>query len=154
MITDKHREIIRYLQGDLPIQERPYAEIAAQLEITEEELLQELSYLKEQGYLRRVGAILYHYKAGINHNALVAWKITESKIEDIGEIMANSSYTTHVYQRQSHPEWPYNLYTMIHGKDREDCLRIARELSQAAGEDNYTLLFSSREFKKTSMQYY
>lgn len=154
MLNRKQKEIVRLLQGDIPLERRPFAQLAEQLSLDEEELLEELRHLQKEGYLRRVGAILYHRRAGFTHNAMVAWKVEEEKIEEVGKRMASSPHTTHVYQRVTHPEWPYNLYTMIHGGSREECQKIAAELSRDTGRDDYLLLFSTREFKKSSMRYF
>ena len=154
MLNRKQKDIIRLLQGDMPVSKRPFAELAAQLSISEDELLHELRFLQQEGYLRRLSSVLYHRKAGFTYNVMVAWKVEESRIDNTGKLMSSSPHTTHVYQRETHPQWPYNLYTMIHGKDENECMDIVASLSQLTGETDYILLPSIREFKKTSMKYF
>ena len=154
MLDDGQKEIIKLIQGDIPLTSRPFAQIAHALAISEDDLLQELGQMKADGYLRRIAAILYHRRAGFTQNAMVAWRVPEERVQRVGEQMAASSRTTHVYQRETCEEWPYNLYTMIHGGTREECEEIAQELSRSTGETDYSLLFSTREFKKASMRYY
>jgi len=84
----------------------------------------------------------------------VAWKVKEDKIESVGKSMARFREVTHCYQRQTHKDWDYNLYTMIHGEDEGKCYEIAEKISRKVGVKEYVLLFSEREFKKTSMQYF
>ena len=154
MLNQKQKDIIRLLQGDMPVSKRPFAELAAQLSISEDELLHELRFLQNEGYLRRVGPVLYHRKAGFKYNVMVAWKVEEARIDDTGKLMSSFPHTTHVYRRETHPEWPYNLYTMIHGRNENECIEIVAALSELTGETDYILLPSTKEFKKTSMKYF
>ena len=85
---------------------------------------------------------------------MTAWQVDEDRIEAVGKIMASFKEVSHCYRRDPTPEWPYNLYTMIHGKDEDHCHRAAASMSEKSGVDTYTLLFSRRELKKTSMKYF
>lgn len=147
--------ILKIVQETLPDSPMPFAEIAQSLQITEEEVLTFLNSLKEKGYIRRFGATLRHQEAGYGANVMVAWEVQdETKIEKIAEQMISSASITHCYQRISHPLWPYNLYTMVHGRNKKECLQVIKELAKATGVTNYEMLFSDQELKKTSMHYF
>ncbi|MCP4345519.1 MAG: Lrp/AsnC family transcriptional regulator [Desulfobacterales bacterium] len=153
-LTKLEKRIISSIQGDIPITERPFAELAEKLGISEETLLESLESLYNRGVIRRFGATLRHQKSGFEANAMVAWKVDEEIINTVGEKMASFREVSHCYRRNPTPEWPYNLYTMIHAKDEDSCREIARKLSEKASINNYELLFSRVELKKTSMQYF
>ncbi|MFC1857725.1 Lrp/AsnC family transcriptional regulator [Thermodesulfobacteriota bacterium] len=154
MLTELEKKIIAAIQDDIAIVERPYREIARKIGIQEETLLSELKELCDQGVIRRFGATIRHQKSGFEANAMVAWQVDESRIDDVGQKMASFKEVSHCYRRSPTDEWPYNLYTMIHASDEESCRETARILSEQAGVDAYTLLFSRRELKKTSMAYF
>ena len=153
-IDDLAKKIIGLIQGDLPLAPRPFALLAAQIGITEERFIEAVRSLKRQGVIRRFGATLRHQEAGFSSNAMVAWVVPEDLIAEVGTAMARFREVTHCYQRRPQKDWKYNLYTMIHGDNREECYQIARRLSEQTGIMDYALLFSEREFKKTSMAYF
>jgi siroheme decarboxylase len=154
VIDEQDKRIIRLIQEDLPLAARPFAVLAEKIGITEDEFIARVRALKERGVIRRFGASLFHQKAGFSANAMVAWCVPEGRIVEIGEMMAGFREITHCYQRRPMNDWKYNLYTMIHGNTREECGGIARRISQSTGMNDYVLLFSEKEFKKTSMQYF
>jgi DNA-binding Lrp family transcriptional regulator len=154
MLTELDKKIIAAIQGDLPITARPYLEIARNLELTEEALLDRLKNLCRMGVIRRFGATLRHQKSGFEANAMVAWQVAEDRIEAVGDQMAGFGEVSHCYRRDPTPQWPYNLYTMIHARDEAACHDTVRRISAATGVPAYTLLFSRRELKKTSMAYF
>ena len=154
MITELERRIINLIQGDLPVASRPFAVLADQLGIPESTFLEEIRKLKEQGIIRRFGATLRHQEAGFSSNAMIVWRVPEERLEEVGKLIAGFKEVTHCYQREPQRDWPYNLYSMVHGNNRKDCHEIARRLSREVRISEYTLLFSKREFKKTSMEYF
>jgi len=154
MLTDLEKRIIASIQGDIPITERPYLDIAEHLGISEELLLKSLKNLCDKGVIRRFGATLRHQKSGYGSNAMVAWQVDEKDIDTIGERIAAFSSVSHCYRRSPKGDWPYNLYTMIHAKDEASCLELARNISTETSIDKYTILFSREELKKTSMEYF
>ena len=123
-------------------------------EVITEKFLEVLSSLHDRNMIRRFGATLKHQKSGFKANAMVAWKVPEERVEEVGSIMASFHEITHCYRRDPAPGWDKNLYTMVHGASEEECFAIAAKISEATGEKDYTLLFSRRELKKTSMQYF
>ena len=151
-LTDKETAVLREIQGDLPLVERPFAEVAKRLGLTEPEVLEMIESFKTRGIVRRMGAILRHRKAGVKANAMGVWKVPEPDIRRIGRIMAKDPDVTHCYHRDPVAHWPYNLYTMIHGETEQDCETIAQRLSRKTGIRTYRLLFSTREFKKKSLK--
>jgi len=154
MLTELDQKIIASIQGDIRITERPYLEIAEALGISEEILLERLKKLCDEGVIRRFGATLRHQKSGYEANAMVAWKVDEDRVDAVGEKVAAFSSVSHCYRRNPEDDWPYNLYTMIHAKDEASCRELARSISKETSIDNYTLLFSREELKKTSMEYF
>ncbi len=142
------------VQGDMPVTERPFLEIAERIGVTEESLLEILKDLTRRGIIRRFGATLYHQKSGFEANAMVAWKVDESQIEAVGEKVASFREVSHCYRRNPTTEWQYNLYTMIHAKDEASCREIARKISEQTSVNTYKVLFSRKELKKTSMKYF
>ena len=154
MIDELDKKIINLIQGDLPLDQRPFAVMARKIGISEGECVRRIIDLKKRGIIRRFGATLRHQEAGFSSNAMVAWLIPDDRVKETGEILARFREVTHCYQRKPQKDWQYNLYTMIHGSDPDECNRIAERMSRAAGTDDYALLFSEKEFKKTSMEYF
>lgn len=154
MLTEIEKLMVKELQEDIPLLERPFEPIADRLGIGERELLIKLRELKDRGIIRRFSAILRHRNLGINANAMGVWAVPEDKAEEAGIKMAAYSQVSHCYQRPVLPGWPYNIYTMIHGKAREECERAAMLISQETGIGDYILLYSTRELKKVSMRYF
>lgn len=153
--TAVQKEILRIVQDNLADSPAPFADIAASLEVEEDFVIDFLQELKDNGYIRRFGATLRHQEAGYDCNVMVAWEIpAEKDIDRIAEIMVKRSEISHCYKRKSNADWPYELYTMIHSRSEQDCERIVEEIRIKTGLQNYELLFSERELKKTSMRYF
>jgi len=154
MVDDPDKKIIGLLQDDMPMDPRPFAIMADQVGITEEQFLSRVKSMVDSGIIRRLGATLHHQKAGFSANAMVAWIVPDSKVEEAGRIMAGFREVSHCYQRVTQGDWKYNVYTMIHGNSRDECREIARRISKNTGINEYAVLFSEKEFKKTSMEYF
>ena len=154
MLTELEKKIIASIQGDIPVISRPYLEISKKLKISEETLLKTLKDLCDRGVIRRFGATIRHQKSGFAANAMVAWIVDEKRIEEVGEKMSSFKEVSHCYRRNPTNEWPYNLYTMVHANNEDACREIARTMSSETRVENYKLLFSQRELKKTSMKYF
>jgi siroheme decarboxylase len=153
-LSDLEKRVIAAVQGDMPIVERPYLAMAEQLGIGEEEFLRVLHSLVERNIVRRFGATLRHQKSGYTANVMVAWQVDEARVEEVGRIMASFRAVSHCYRRDPAEGWPYNLYTMVHGTDEAGCRQTAAKMAHKAGLTHFDLLFSRRELKKTSMQYF
>jgi len=154
MLTKLEKKIIASIQEDITVTARPYLAIAEKLGVSENLLLETLQRLCDRGIIRRYGATLRHQKTGFTANAMAAWQVDEDRIDQVGSKMASFREVSHCYRRNPTDRWPYNLYTMIHAGDEDACRQTARNMSAAASVDTYTLLFSRRELKKTSMIYF
>ena len=153
--TDTERAILRIVQFQLPDTLTPYADIAREVGTDEETVLNLLRRMKEDGSIRRFGASIKHQKTGWTHNAMVAWIVDEADSDAIGEVAAKNQRISHVYFRPtSAPDWPYTLYTMVHGRSEDECLQVIEELRRETALDEYAVLDSLEEFKKTSMTYF
>ncbi|HMM22852.1 MAG TPA: AsnC family transcriptional regulator [Selenomonadales bacterium] len=154
MLDALDKKIITVLQEDFPLVPEPYRELAAQIGIREEELLARIEKYRKSGELRRVGAVLRHREVGYAANALCAWRVSPARLEAVAAVMTASPAVTHCYSRMAQENWPYNFYIMLHGHTREECRALAAGLAQQAEASDYVMLFSTREWKKTSMRYF
>lgn len=154
MLDNLDKKIINIMQDDFPLVPEPYKYYAEKLNITEDELIYRLQSYKKHGQMRKMGAVLKHREVGFKANALCAWIVPEERIELVGQIMIKTMAVTHCYSRLTVKDWPYNFYTMIHAQNREDCEKIAQKLAEDTGIYEYKMLFSTREWKKTSMKYF
>jgi len=152
--NESERRILRMAQADLPDSATPYADMAAAAGVTEAEVLDLLARLKESGAIRRFGATLRHQKAGYGANAMVAWYVDDDDMARVGKYMSSRREISHCYHRINCLDWPYNLYTMVHAGSPEECRRIVEELVRESGIDDYAMLLSRKELKKTSMEYF
>jgi len=148
------KKIIRALQEDFPISPEPFKQIAENLDISEKVLLDRIQFFLDSGIMRRFGATLRHHQVGFKYNAMVVWKIPTTYSKEVGHRMAQFSEVSHCYERPTYPDWPYNLFTMIHGTSKDECFNIAKKIALAVGFFDYELLFSSHELKKVSMKYF
>jgi DNA-binding Lrp family transcriptional regulator len=153
-LDDLDKNIIAMMQEEFPLVAEPYREIADKLGISEDELLNRLKKYSESGKIRKMGAVLRHREVGYAANALCAWIVPDERIQEVGEMFAKVAVVTHCYARVSQPGWPYNFYTMLHANTREQCNMIASQLADQAGLSEYIMLFSTKEWKKNSMQYF
>lgn len=148
--------VIRALQGDMPVVSQPYAPAAEKCSMTEDQFLTHLQGMQERGLLRRVAAILFHRRAGFSANGMGVWKVPAEKVADVGSRMATFRGISHCYERPTYPDWPYALFTMAHGRSKEECDAILDAIAKDAGiaDDDRSILYSSTEFKKIRMQYF
>jgi len=150
------REIafIRELQKDLPIQPEPFAPWAQALGITVAALLEQAAAFQEQGYMRRLAAVLHHREAGFRANAMGVWKVPPERVHELGPKFAGFNAVSHCYQRPVYPDWPYNVFTMIHGRSPAECQKVIEAISGATGISEYAVLYSTKEYKKTRVPYF
>ena len=152
--TELEKKLIALIQADIPVTQRPFLDLAREIGAEEEDVLKTLRRLQKDGIIRRFGVTIRHQISGYQANAMVAWQVSEDRIDDVGRMMAAFEGVTHCYRRDPVDGWPYNLYTMIHAKTEKGCHELAKAMSTLASVKNYTLLFSRDELKKTSMQYF
>lgn len=153
-LTKTDEEIIKALQEDFPLCEEPYKVLAERAGVTEEEFLKRVQDFVAEKKIRKMGAVLRHREVGFKFNALCAWEVPPEKLDDVAKIMSNHPAVSHCYDRNTAPNWNYNLYTMIHAKTREECDAIVLALAEITGVENYQVLYSKKEWKKTSMKYF
>ncbi len=146
------KKILKSTQDGIPIVSEPFKQIAKELTLPEVEVLRRLEKLLKDGVIRRFGASIGHRAIGITANAMCTWNVPDEKVDTVGAIMAGFPEVTHCYERPRFPDWRYNLFTMIHAYSREECEKIAGEISIATGIKDYNVLFSEREFKKTGVR--
>jgi DNA-binding Lrp family transcriptional regulator len=146
--------LIREIQEDLPVEPEPFAAIAARLGLSQEELFGQAADLVVRGFLRRYAAILYHRRAGFRANGMGVWRVPEEQVLRIGQEMASFAAVSHCYQRPTYPDWPYTVFTMVHGNSVAQCEEILAAISQSTGIDEYLTLYSSREYKKVRLAFY
>lgn len=146
------KQLLKSIQDGIPIVSEPFKHIAKKLELSEGEVLRRLNNLMKEGVIRRFGASIGHRVIGITANAMCTWNVPDEKVEEVGAIMAGFPEVTHCYERPRFEDWKYNLYTMVHAYSREECEKIAKEISIATGIKDYRILFSEKEFKKTGVR--
>ena len=146
--------VIRALQGDMPVLEEPFAPSAAELGMSQESFLDHLAGMQERGLLRRVAAILYHRRAGFSANGMGVWKVPDDQIFDIGCRMAAVRGISHCYQRPTYEDWPYSVFTMAHGRSKEECDAVLDAIAEQTGIHERATLYSSTEFKKIRLTYF
>jgi DNA-binding Lrp family transcriptional regulator len=146
--------VIRATQGDMPVIPEPYAPAAEQLNIPQAELLAHLEGMQERKLLRRVAAILFHRRAGFSANGMGVWKVPDEQIMEIGPRMAAFRGISHCYERPTYQDWPYSIFTMAHGRSKEECDAILDSISAETGVTERATLYSSTEFKKIRLLYF
>jgi DNA-binding Lrp family transcriptional regulator len=146
--------VVRATQGDMPVRERPYDGAARRLGIPVPTLLEHMRDMRERRLLRRVAAILYHRRAGFSANGMGVWKVPAERIAELGPRMAAVRGISHCYQRPTYPDWPYSVFTMAHGRSREQCDAVLDAIARDTGIDERATLYSSTEFKKIRLLYF
>jgi len=153
-LTPLHHRVIALAQHDIPIISEPFKDIVEELDLSYDEFFKILNELKDAGVMRRFAGILNHRKAGFNANAMVVWDVDEERGEEIGKKAAEFSAVSHCYLRPKYPNWPYNLFTMVHGKTTEETNGIIREMADEIPHFSRRPLYSTREFKKVRIKYF
>jgi siroheme decarboxylase len=146
--------VIRATQGDMPIVAEPFAPAAAALGISQPALLEHLEGMQERKLLRRVAAILFHRRAGFSANGMGVWKVPDEEILEVGKRMASFRGISHCYQRPTYEDWPYSVFTMAHGRSKEECDAILDAIAEDTGIAERSTLYSSTEFKKIRLLYF
>lgn len=155
MIDAKDREIIEALQGGLPLVSAPYAQVAETLELDEDALLFRLAELKSRGVIRRIAAAPNHYKLGMTSNGMTVWDVEDNHITKLGTRIGQLPFVTHCYERpRALPDWPYNLFAMVHGADRNEVEVKRAEIAAILGDACRAkdILYSTRILKKTGLR--
>ena len=152
--TEEDKDFIRELQKDMEIIDEPFAKAANNLGITEDELFSKMKHYESLGVLRRFAAILRHRQVGFTANGMIVWKVPEDRITSVGETLGSFPQVSHCYERPTYDDWPYNVFSMIHCKTHDEAYDVAKTIQNQIDVNEYKILFSSREFKKTRVEYF
>jgi DNA-binding Lrp family transcriptional regulator len=153
-LSDLESRTISVVQEDLPVVERPFAAQAEIIGCTEADVLDALTSFKERKLMRRFAAVMNHRSAGYKANAMGVWAVPEDRLEELGPRMAGFARVSHCYRRPTYDDWPYSLFTMVHGMNAHECEETIAAIRDESGIDEYTLLWSVKEYKKTRVRYF
>jgi len=154
MLSATEIATIAVVQEDLPVVSRPFAVQAEAVGVSEDELLAVLASFKERKLMRRFAAVMNHRSAGFKANAMGVWAVPEDELGDIGPRMAGFSLVSHCYRRPVYEDWPYSVFTMVHGKNARDCEQTIDAIRAETGVEEFALLWSIKEYKKTRVKYF
>ncbi|MGZ4959921.1 MAG: siroheme decarboxylase subunit beta [Methylomonas sp.] len=149
------RKIIQATQGGLPLVAEPYRAIAEPLNLTAQEVMLRIANMQKAGIVRRIAAVPNHYKLGYRYNGMTVWDVDDRHVDNLGKRVAELPFVSHCYQRPRHlPDWPYNLFAMVHGKTEQDAERQIAVIAELLGDDvsRHAVLYSTRILKKTGLR--
>jgi len=155
MLDEIDRQIIQATQAGLPLTPEPYQTLAEQLGLTADDVMQRLSAMQDNGIIRRIGAVPNHYKLGYRFNGMTVWNVPDEVIDELGQKVGQLEFVSHCYHRPRHlPEWPYNLFAMVHGKSQEEVDKQIQQIKALLGDNNLgcDVLYSTKILKKTGFR--
>ncbi len=155
IINETDRKLIRVTQAGLPLVPKPYHSIAADLGMHPEEVKTRLSKMLAKGIIRRIGVVPNHYKLGMVANGMSVWDVSDGKIGQLGRLVGGLGFVSHCYHRpRALPDWPYNLFAMVHGENRDEVSEKVATIASLLGDDNrgHDVLYSKRILKKTGLR--
>lgn len=152
--TEEDKNFIRELQKDMQIIDEPFVVCANNLGITEDALFEKMRYYESIGVMRRFAAILRHRQVGFTANGMIVWKVPNDRILEVGQTLGSFPQVSHCYERPTYNDWPYNVFSMIHCKTQDEAHEMANTIQKQIHVEDYKILFSSREFKKTRVEYF
>ena len=152
-LTDIEIKLLAQIQSGLGLSRRPFEEIADGVGVDVGCVLKILNDWKQRGFIRRVGAIVNHFKVGLGAGAMVVWQVGDDRVEEVGMKFASFDEVSHAYERPATKEWNYNIYTMVHGKDSQSVAAAVKKMSEETGVENYKMLETVRELKKVPPTY-
>ncbi len=153
-LTGFEKDVIRELQEDIDLIPRPFDAMVDRLGVSHHELFDMAADFQDRMIMRRYSAVLHHRRAGFRANSMAVWNVPEERAIEVGAIMAQSKWVTHCYQRPTFPDWKYTHFSMIHATTSDGCESVAEQIAEATGIDDYMLLYSTREYKKTRVRYF
>ena len=154
-IDDIDRKIIQATQSGLPLVVDPYAEIARQLDLDEADVMQRINHMRDKDIIRRIGVVPNHYALGYKANGMTVWDVPDEHIAELGKKIGALAFVSHCYQRPRFlPEWPYNLFAMVHAKTKDEAMQQVEVIAELLGDMNrqHDVLFSTKILKKTGMR--
>jgi DNA-binding Lrp family transcriptional regulator len=149
------RQIILATQQGLPLDPQPFAVIAEQVGTSADEVMRRMSAMQSAGIIRRIGAVPNHYALGYRGNGMTVWDVPDEQVDELGEQVGALDFVSHCYRRPRHlPDWPYNLFAMVHAPDREQAMQLVTRIADLLGEADrgHDVLFSTRILKKTGLR--
>lgn len=156
LLTLQDQALISVIQGGLPLVARPYAAVAEQIGWSETAVIERINELQQGGIIKRLGVVVRHRELGYRANAMVVWDVPDDEVAELGRCLSGFEFVTLCYRRPRHlPQWPYNLFCMIHGRDREAVLEKVRHIVASCGLEEIprAVLFSARRFKQRGAIY-
>ena len=156
VLAERDVDLIAEIQTGLPLTPNPYAEIGQRIGLSEAEVIERLQRLLQAGAIKRFGVVVRHHEIGYRANAMTVWNIPDEKVSELGECMGQFEFVTLCYRRPRRlPDWPYNLFTMVHGRDRDEVLSNIKQMAERCGlaSIQYEVLFSKRRFKQRGAIY-
>ncbi len=154
-LDETDRAIVLATQSGLPLTPRPYHQLAEQLNLSAEEVMARVRRMLEEGIIRRIGAVPNHYRLGYRGNGMSVWNVPDARIGEWGKKLGALDYVSHCYRRPRHlPAWPYNLFIMVHGRDRDEVHEKVKKIADLLGDDDlgHEVLFSTKILKKTGLR--
>ncbi len=149
------RAIVAATQSGLPLTPTPYADVAAAVGCDEAEVITRLGRMLEAGVVRRIGAVPNHYRLGLSHNGMTVWDVDDAEVDRLGALIGALDFVTHCYRRpRALPDWPYNLFAMVHGRSRDEVEAKRAEIADLLGPAIRAadILYSTRILKKTGLR--
>jgi siroheme decarboxylase len=156
VLNDQDYRLIAAIQSGLPLSPHPYAEVGEAAGLTEGEVIERIAAMQEAGIIKRLGIVVRHHELGYTANAMVVWDVPDTRLDELGERLGAQPCVTLCYHRPRRPpHWPYNLFCMIHGREREGVLQSIHRIVEAEGLHDipYKVLFSGRRFKQRGAHY-
>lgn len=153
-LSPEQKKLVQLLQDTLPLTPRPYEDLARHVGWTAQQALDQVTHWLEQGVIRRVGAVVNHRRLGFEANGMAVFEVAPDRIDDVGRRLAETPEISHCYRRPPLPDWPYNLFAMVHGQGHDQVRRLVADLAGRLSIPNFDVLFSTTEYKKQSMRYF
>jgi len=153
-LTEHEIALLRRLQEDIPLVPSPFTAMGDAIGVSEATVLEAANTFIDDGRARRYAAVLFHRHAGFVANAMSVWQVPEDRIDEAGTTMAGFAAVSHCYQRPTYPDWPYNVFGMLHGRTKDECEEAARAIESATGVTERRMLYSTKEYKKVRVRYY
>ncbi|HXK55825.1 MAG TPA: AsnC family transcriptional regulator [Gammaproteobacteria bacterium] len=156
VLSERDNHLIAEIQDGLPLSSRPYREIGRRLGLSELQVIERISALQDGGVIKRMGIVVRHHELGYTANAMVVWDVPDDQVDSVGEKLGSQPCVTLCYQRpRKLPEWPYNLFCMIHGRERERVLEHIDSIVASQGLEQLPrkILFSGKRFKQRGAKY-
>lgn len=155
IIDEMDRRIVQATQEGLPLQKAPYTEVAAACGCDTDTVMRRIRRMLDRGVIRRIGAVPNHYRLGLKGNGMSVWDVDDLRLQELGARVGRLDFVSHCYERPRHlPRWPYNLFAMVHGHDRDEVGALVGEIADLLGRASrvHEVLFSTRILKKTGLR--